>query len=270
MLRIFFIFLVLPFIALGQIPDPKPGTYINDFTNSLSAAQAEQLDVELHLLEKRTSIQTATLLINDLPANMALEDYARNVGNKWKVGNAFNGIVYVAVLNEHKQRLEIAKNLEGDIPDVAAFEIIESLKPYLVQKNYFDALEELIGQIKNHLGVTDDIDDSGYSGDEKQLGTSAMKENKKSEFDKEKAKYDHEANIVLVLLALVAAGICIWAYRYKKKYVAMYTVDGVYMGIGSIYYTGSDGDDSSTSGGSSAFGGSDGGGFSGGGASGSW
>jgi len=40
-------------------------------------------------------------------------------------------LVYVAVLNIRRQRLEVAENLEGNIPDVTAFEIIESLKDYL-------------------------------------------------------------------------------------------------------------------------------------------
>ena len=64
-------------------------------------------------------------------------------------------------------------------------------------------------------------------------------------------------------------GFIIWAWKYKKKYYEMYTVNDVYTGIGSAYYP----VDSSDGGGGSGFGGfggGGGGGFSGGGASGSW
>ena len=49
--------------------------------------------------------------------------------------------------------------------------------------------------------------------------------------------------------------------------MALYTVDGVYTGIGSVYYTGPDNSYADSSGG---FGDDGGGGFDGGGASGDW
>ena len=109
MLRLFVLLLFLPFFCVGQIPKPKPDTYVNDYTNSLTPEEIQALNEQILQLEKQTNVQVAILLIKDLPADMSIEDYARTTGNTWKVGKNFNGIVYVAVLNARRQRLEIAK-----------------------------------------------------------------------------------------------------------------------------------------------------------------
>src|SRR4051812_41986186 len=140
MLRLFVLLFFVPLLCIGQIPKPKPDTYVNDYTNSLTSDEIHALNEQLLHLEKATTVQMAILLISDLPGDISIEDYAREVGNTWKVGNNFNGIVYVAVLKKRRQRLEIAKNLEGDIPDITAAEIIENIKPYLQQQEYYNAL----------------------------------------------------------------------------------------------------------------------------------
>ena len=264
MLRLFVLLFFLPFFCIGQIPKPKPNSYINDYTNSLTHQEVKALDDQLLTLEKETTVQMAILLINDLPGDMSIEDYAREVGNTWKVGNNFNGIVYVAVLKKRRQRLEIAKNLEGDIPDIIAAEMIENIKPYLQRQEYYNALSSLISQISSHLCIDTNIS----SNEPDPFVYTPSPRSEKTEFEKEKAKFDKYGDFAVGGVILILIGFCIWAWKYKKKYVEMYTVNGVYTGIGSIYFP----VDSSESGGSSGggFGGGGGGGFSGGGASGSW
>jgi uncharacterized membrane protein YgcG len=251
-------------LCSAQIPKPKSGTYVNDYTNNLGADDIQALNDQLLFLEKESTVQMAILLINDLPGNMSIEDYAREVGNSWKVGNNFNGIVYVAVLKKRRQRLEIAKNLEGDIPDITAAEMIENIKPYLQQQEYYNALSSLIAQISSHLGVDENIS----SNEPDPFVYTPSPPSEKTAFEKEKAKFDRYGDYAVVGIILSLIGVCIWAWKYKKKYVEMYTVNGAYTGIGSIYYPVDSSDGGSSSGG--GFGGGGGGGFSGGGASGGW
>lgn len=151
MKKLLFSLLFLPVIIFGQIPDPLPNTYINDLTGSLTKDDLYNLNVSILNVEKKSSVQIAVLIIDNLPPNMEIEDYAREVGKKWGVGNARNGIVYVAVINERKQRLEVAQNLEGDIPDVVALHITEDLKPFLRAQDYAGAVGELIKQISERV-----------------------------------------------------------------------------------------------------------------------
>jgi len=264
-----FILLFIPLICIAQIPKPKPETYINDYTNHLSADQVNDLNQQFRKLESATGVQMAAIIVNDLPPNTTIEDYARSIGNTWKVGTAHNGLVYVAVLNIRRQRLEVAENLEGDIPDATAFEIIESLKDDLRAEDYYAALSLLVTKVGEQLG--EQIVTPGDSGDAALPFHSIINQPvTESDFDKEVHQHAIYANITIVILFAAGIVFLIWAYRYKKKYVAMYTVNGVYTGIGSSFYTGPGSDDSDSDGGYGGFGGGGGGGFSGGGASGGW
>lgn len=278
MRRLLLTLLFLPLFCLGQIPDPKPGTYVNDNTSSLTAAELLQLNKKLYQLEQQTTIQVAILLINDLPSNTTIEDYARNVGRKWKVGKDYNGLVYVAALQERKQRMEVARHLEGDIPDITAYEILESLKPYLKKKDYYLALDVLIAKINQRVGIaaSNAIDTTQYLGNQQEsLNTPLPVERTPTQYEIEKAEFESWKPGIFVILVLAAVAFIIWAWRYKRKYREMYTINGVYTGIGSAYYTNYiDTTDFNTYNESSDFGdwGGDGGGdgFDGGGASGDW
>lgn len=262
-----------------NLPSPKPNTYINDYTSSLSNDQIYNLNVQIKSLEVQTTVQMAIILINHLPNKMSIEDYARDIGNKWKVGLNHNGIVYVAVLKEHKQRLEIAKNLEGDIPDITASEIIDQLKPDLREEDYYGALTILVREVGNHLGVsTQSQNDSSIENATSNLYASGTDEppHEQTDFEKAKAKYDYYSVFAIWGLLMAGIGFCIWAWIYKKKYVQINTKDGVYIGVGSSYYASTHGGDDGTIGGGGSgggfggFGGGGGGGFGGGGASGGW
>jgi len=273
MLRLFVLLFLLPFLCIAQIPEPKPNTYINDYTNSLTQEQIQRLNEQLLDLEQQSTVQVAIVLINDLPDNMSIEDYARTIGNKWKVGINFNGAVYVAALNQRRQRLEIAKNLEGQIPDITAGMIIDNMKPYLQQQDYYGALSLLITQIGEAVGVSAEsyvnpvIDSPG----EQVASDVPYVDTEREEFEKQKAKYNRYGDYAIGGIIVGFIIFCIWAWRYKKKYVEMYTVNGVYTGIGSPYYPVDSSDGwGGGGGGFGGFGGGGGGGFSGGGASGSW
>ena len=265
-----------------QFPKPKPNTYVNDYTNSLSADQIYHLNLQIKAIEDQTTVQVAVILINHLPSEVSIEDYARSIGNKWKVGINHNGIVYVAVLKERKQRLEIARNLEGEIPDITAAQIIDELKPQLRQEDYYGALMILIREIGSHVGITNNsqIDTSNETSSSKFYASgSDDPPHELSEFEKEKEKFDYYSLFAIWGLVLAGVGFCIWAWIYKKKYVQINTKNGVYIGVGSSYYASTHGGDDGTigyggsgggGGGFGGFGSGGGGGFSGGGASGGW
>ena len=286
MLRILFFLLLLPRLSTGQIPKAKSNTYINDYTSKLTESEIYTLNEQLLQLEKQSTVQIAVLLIHHLPPDMSLEEYARAVGNNWKVGKAYNGIVYVAVLGKRRQRLEIARNLEGVLPDITAATIIDNLRPYLIQEQYYAALQLLISQIVHHLGyeampvsapVETQTYDSSYYLPLPEV-TSSMESTTRLEreaYEKKKAQYEGYGHIALGCIVMGFTFFCIWAWRYRRKYRRANTINGVYIGVGSSYFTSTYGSSTGSSGGGGSsgfggFGGSGGGGFSGGGASGSW
>lgn len=143
---------LLPLVGLAQIPDPKPNTYVNDYANVIPDEQETILNQRIRKLEDSTSVQLAIILIDKLPDNMAIEDYAREIGRRWHVGgNRENGIVYVVDVSEHKHRIEVAKRLEGDLPDVVCLEILQTAKGYYKQKDYFMGVSSIIDDINQRL-----------------------------------------------------------------------------------------------------------------------
>jgi uncharacterized protein len=139
--------LLLPFSVYAQIPDPKPGTYVNDLADILTDYQEGKINEQVHELEKKYSVQLAIVLIGTLPDNYQIEDYAREIGRKWHVGNARNGLVYVAAIDQRKQRLEVAANLEGLIPDARALHLTDNIKPFFRNKDYAGGLLNMVKEI---------------------------------------------------------------------------------------------------------------------------
>ncbi len=271
MQRIFLLLFLIPVFCFSQIPKPKPNTYVNDYTHTLAAEEITQLNKRLRLLEDKTRVQVAIVLINELPQDVTIEEYARDIGNTWKVGTNHNGIIFVAVLKSHKQRLEVAERSEGDITDVAAKEILDNLQVLLRQKAYYTALHLLITQISERLIPNTSSPDTAAQTP-LQLTQNSAASNEQSEFERDKAKWNSYRPYETA--AIIGGAVCflIWAYRYKKKYRAKNIVNGVYIGIGSEYYASTHPEQSSSDDGSKSgdFGSDGGGGFSGGGASGDW
>jgi len=148
---LFILFAALPACMFAQdIPEPQPFTYVNDLAYVLSEPQKTNLNTVMHLIERKTSVQIAVVIIPAL-VTKSIEEYALQVGRKWHVGNAKNGIVYVISLAERKQRLEIAQNLEGDIPDIIAGQLTASTKPFFRNNDYFGGIVELLKGINRRI-----------------------------------------------------------------------------------------------------------------------
>jgi uncharacterized membrane protein YgcG len=86
----------------------------------------------------------AVVLVNYLPPGYTIEDYATLIGRKWHVGRANDGLVYVAAIKQHKQRLEVAQNLQKYITDERAANVLDLLKIDLKENLYYDAMKTLV------------------------------------------------------------------------------------------------------------------------------
>lgn len=151
MKKITFILLLISVISFGQVPDPIPNTYVNDLSGKLTTEQLHSLNESILAIEKKSSVQIAVILLNKLPDNLTIEDYALQVGRKWHVGNAANGLVYVASISQRKQRLEVARNLEHQITDVAALQLTDNVKPFFRNQDYYGGINALLSGINEKL-----------------------------------------------------------------------------------------------------------------------
>ncbi len=137
--------------VLAQALQPVPAltAHVVDTTATLSAEQAQALEGKLAAFEHDKGAQLVFLLVpTTQPEDIA--SYANRVGNTWKVGRKGigDGLLLLVAKNDRKVRIEVAKTLEGAIPDLAAKQIIdEALTPHFRQGDYAAGLDAAATQI---------------------------------------------------------------------------------------------------------------------------
>jgi uncharacterized protein len=120
------IFVVASAFAQGVQPVPPLAAHVTDQTGTLDAIQLKGLEERLAAFEKEKGTQIAVLMV----ATTQPEDdasYANRVANAWKIGRKAvgDGVLIVVAKDDRKVRIEVAKSLEGAIPDLAAKRIID-------------------------------------------------------------------------------------------------------------------------------------------------
>ncbi len=123
--------------------------HVIDTTNTLSAQQMQQLESRLGAFEHGAGAQIVVLLVpTTQPEDIA--SYASRVSNSWKIGrrDIGDGLLLLVAKNDRKVRIEVAKTLEGAIPDLAAKRIIDqSITPHFKQDDFAGGLDAALVQI---------------------------------------------------------------------------------------------------------------------------
>lgn len=129
--------------AQGVLPVPGLTARVIDQTGTLDAIQRQGLEDKLAAFEQKKGTQIVVLLVpTTLPEDIA--SYANRVANAWKIGRrqVGDGVLVVVAKNDRKVRIEVAKTLEGAVPDLAAKRIIdEAISPRFRQGDFAGGLQ---------------------------------------------------------------------------------------------------------------------------------
>lgn len=144
----------LPALAQGVLPVPALTARVIDSTGTLDAIQLAGLEQKLAAFEQEKGTQIAILMVpTTLPEDIT--SFANRVANEWKIGRKAvgDGVLLVVAKNDRKVRIEVAKTLEGAVPDLAARQIIDTaITPNFRQNDYAGGLQaaadQLIARIK--------------------------------------------------------------------------------------------------------------------------
>lgn len=135
--------------AQGVLPVPELTARVIDQTGTLDAIQRKGLDDKLAAFEQAKGTQIVVLMVpTTLPEDIA--SYANRVGNAWKIGRkeVGDGILVVVAKDDRKVRIEVAKTLEGAVPDLAAKQIIdEAITPRFRQNDFAGGLNAAADQL---------------------------------------------------------------------------------------------------------------------------
>lgn len=120
-----------------------------DQTGTLDASQIAALDGKLAALEAKKGSQVVLLMVpTTAPEDIA--SYANRVANEWKIGRreVGDGVLLIVAKNDRTLRIEVAKTLEGAIPDLAAKRIIDgAITPGFKQGDFAGGLQAGVDQI---------------------------------------------------------------------------------------------------------------------------
>lgn len=114
--------------AQTVLPVPVLSGHVVDNTATLSDARRQALEASLSAFEASTGAQIVVLLVPSTQPE-DIFSYANRVANSWKIGRkeVGDGLLLVVAKNDRTLRIEVAKTLEGAIPDLAAKQVIDEV-----------------------------------------------------------------------------------------------------------------------------------------------
>ena len=135
--------------AQSVLPVPPLTAHVVDQTGTFSPAQQQALEAKLTAFEAATGAQVAVLLVPTTQPE-DIFGYANRVANAWKIGRKQigDGLLIVVAKNDRKLRIEVAKTLEGAIPDLMASRVIdEAITPRFRQNDFAGGIDAGVDQL---------------------------------------------------------------------------------------------------------------------------
>lgn len=113
--------------AEAPIP-PAPKQYVTDTAGFLSPQTVRALNERLKAYERATGHQVV-VWIGRSTGDTPLEEWAVRAFEKWQVGRKGidDGVLLAIMADDRKMRFEVGYGLEGDVPDVVAWRIIDEV-----------------------------------------------------------------------------------------------------------------------------------------------
>ncbi|RZI82404.1 MAG: hypothetical protein EOP38_16140, partial [Rubrivivax sp.] len=128
---------------------PALSARVIDQTGTLNEAQRQALEGKLAGVESRLGTQMVLLMVpSTQPEDISA--YAQRVADTWKIGRreVGDGLLLVVAKNDRRVRIEVAKTLEGAIPDLAAKQVIDrAITPAFKAGDFAGGLNQAIDQL---------------------------------------------------------------------------------------------------------------------------
>ena len=135
--------------AQDLLPVPTLTSRVIDQTQTLAESERADLEAKLAAFEQRKGSQIVVLMVaTTQPEDIA--SFANRVGNAWRIGRkeVGDGILVIVAKNDRKMRIEVAKTLEGAVPDLAAIRIIdEEMKPRFRNNDFAGGLNAAVARL---------------------------------------------------------------------------------------------------------------------------
>lgn len=147
----FFYFACSSLLTHGWAFDPPKLTGpVVDQAEIIEPSDRQYLESQIRRLHSQHDIQAQVLTLTSLEGEN-IEQVSIDTAEKWKLGSAEEdkGILIVVAPTDRKVRIEVGQGLEGDIPDILAYQIIQQkILPEFKNGNYGKGLIAAVGTIE--------------------------------------------------------------------------------------------------------------------------
>lgn len=130
-------------------PVPPLTGHVVDRSTTLPNDRRQAIETTLSAFETHTGTQVVVLIVPTTQPE-DIFSYANRVANTWKIGRKElgDGLLLVVAISDRKLRIEVAKTLEGAIPDLAAQRIIdEAITPHFREGDMAGGIDAGVAQI---------------------------------------------------------------------------------------------------------------------------
>lgn len=135
--------------AQSVLPVPALTARVIDSTGTLDPTARQALESKLAAFESSNGSQVVVLLVpTTAPEDIAA--YAQRVADTWKIGrkDVGDGLLLVVAKDDRKLRIEVAKTLEGAIPDLMAKRVIDqAISPRFKAGDFAGGIDAGVEQI---------------------------------------------------------------------------------------------------------------------------
>ena len=139
--------------AQGVLPVPPLTGRVVDQTGTLTPQQADALSSKLAAIETQHGAQVVILIVpTTAPEDVA--SFAQRVGEQWKVGrkDVGDGLILVVAKNDRAVQIQVAKALQGAVPDIAAGRIIsQQIVPAFRNGDFAGGLNSAVDRIGERI-----------------------------------------------------------------------------------------------------------------------
>ncbi len=125
------------------VPVPK-FDYVTDTASLFTPEQRQALYSKLENFEKKTGSQVCVVVVPSTNGE-GIEAFAHRVGSEWKPGRKDygDGSLFIVAVKDRQARIDVMRALEGAIPDVAAYQILqEDVFPSFMKDNYYEGIDK--------------------------------------------------------------------------------------------------------------------------------
>ncbi|RYF74253.1 MAG: YgcG family protein, partial [Comamonadaceae bacterium] len=153
---------------------PTLTSRVLDQTGTLNAGERQALEAKIADFEQRKGTQMVVLMV-PATAPEDIASYANRVANAWKIGrrDVGDGLLVIVAKDERRMRIEVAKTLEGAVPDIAAARIIDQqMKPAFRNNDFAGGIDAALDQLMARISgealpepvIDSDTEPSGFAG----------------------------------------------------------------------------------------------------------